>query len=165
MSTNLQRSLPFFGERVPGERGRLGAIMRGTGNNDYAILVPDMPRVSCQWSTSCRPVVVGAQSLTDGLKNTQSMLAAKQPIALLMTKAPFSCWDGLYLPARAELWALRANVPELFSDGWYWTSTENALGDGAYIQDFAGVGSLWTIKSNEYFVRFVRKIPLTRLHH
>lgn len=162
MSPILPRFLPFFGEIVPGEDARFGAIMRGEAGKDYAILVPDMPLISCQWSAYSRKLVVGMQSLTDGYKNTQAMLAAKNSLALLMKELPFLYRTDLYLPAKAELWALRANVPELFSEGWYWTSTENSAGDGAYIQDFSGCGSTWSIKTNKHHVRFVRKIPLTR---
>lgn len=51
---NHHPTLPTFGEIVPGEGGRLGAIMRGgivngTRQPDYAIIVPDLPTIALPW--------------------------------------------------------------------------------------------------------------------
>lgn len=161
----LQRqTLPTFGEIVPGEGGRLGAIMRGSLVNgvrqaDYAIIVPDLPGKDMPWGQ--RGVeVVGADSLTDGLTNTAAMLAAKCPSALHIAQLRTSEGHAdLYLPARAELWALRANVPELFDKAWHWSSTQTS-GYNAFVQSFENGNSDWNSKGNDYRVRAVRRIPL-----
>jgi hypothetical protein len=155
---------PTFGEVVPGEGGRLGAIMRGSVVNsvrqpDYALIVPDIAGKKLAWGK--RGVdVVGAMSLTDGQANTAAMLAAKCPPALHISKLKTA--EGhtdLYLPARAELWALRANVPDLFEKTLHWGSTQ--VGSHfAFTQSFDDGWSIWDFKDDELLVRPVRRIPL-----
>lgn len=168
MSTQTQRpTLPTFGEVVPGEGGRLGAIMRGDivagiRQPDYAIIVPDLPGITLPWGKRGQDVT-GAASLTDGMTNTAAMLTAKCPPALRIAKLKTS--EGhtdLYLPARAEYWALRANVPELFDKAWHWSSTQGSSGS-AFIQSFEGGGSSWVGKVSDCRVRAVRRIPLQHL--
>lgn len=161
---NRRPTLPTFGEIVPGEGGRLGAIARGNivagvRQPDYAIIVPDLPGIDLPWGQRGQDVT-GATSLTDGLANTAAMLAAKCPPALHIAQLKTS--EGhtdLYLPARAEMWALRANVPELFDKVWHLTSTQGS-GSTAFIQSFEGGGSAWFSKGSDYRVRAVRRIPL-----
>lgn len=159
-----RHTLPTFGEVVPGAGGRLGAIMRGAlvgkvRQPDYAIIVPDLPTVSLQWGEYGKEVP-NCNSLTDGLANTQAMLAAKCPPALHIAdlNAKHEHKD-LYLPARGELWALRANVPELFEKGWHWSSTQDSS-NHAFIQDFEYGLSYWYFKDTTYRVRPVRRIQL-----
>ena len=156
-------TLPPFGEIVPGEGGRLGGIMRGAlidgvRQPDYALIVPDLPAVRLKWGKDIE--VKGANSLTDGLSNTQAMLAAQCPPALHI--AGLKTAEGhsdLYLPARGEMWALRAHVPELFEKDWHWTSTQ--LGRGtAFVQDFEYGSSCWNGKDGGSLVRAARRIPL-----
>lgn len=167
MKTNpapQRQTLPTFGEIVPGEGGRLGAIMRGNVVNgvrqaDYAIIVPDLPGKDMAWGPRGVEVAL-ADSLTDGLANTAAMLAAKCASALHIANLRTS--EGhtdLYLPARTELWALCANVPELFDKVWHWSSTQNS-GDDAFIQSFEYGTSYWGSKDYDYRVRAVRRIPL-----
>lgn len=164
MSKKTQRTLPTFGEAVPGEGGRLGAIMRGNvvdgvRQPDYAIIVPDLPGIDLPWGQRGEDVT-GATSLTDGQVNTAAMLAAKCPPALHIAQLKTS--EGhtdLYLPARAELWALRANVPELFDKAWHWSSTQ-VSGLSAFIQSVEDGSSGWDDKDIYYRVRAVRRIPL-----
>lgn len=165
MKQQTQRpTLPTFGEVVPGEGGRLGAIMRGNivdgvRQPDYAVIVPDLKGIDLAWGKREQDVT-GAQSLTDGLANTAAMLAAKCPPALHIASLKTS--EGhtdLYLPARAELWALRANVPELFDKAWHWSSTQGS-GSYAFVQSFEFGSSDWDSKDDDYRVRAVRRIPL-----
>jgi hypothetical protein len=164
MKQQPQRTLPTFGEPVPGEGGRLGAIMRGSVVDgviqpDYAIIVPDLPGVDLEWGKRGQEVP-GATSLTDGLANTAAMLAAKCKPALHIAKLKTAEGHAdLYLPARAELWALRANVPELFETRWHWTSTQLSA-DNAFVQAFESGLSDWYGKVLDYRVRAVRRIPL-----
>ncbi len=159
-----QRTLPTFGEIVTGEGGRLGAIMRGHVVNgvrepDYAIIVPDLPSATLKWGTY-GVEIEGAKNLTNGLRNTAEMLAANCPPALHIAKLVTSEGHAdLYLPARGELWALRANVPELFEKAWHWSSTQHDRGS-AFAQDFENGNSYWSGKDDELRVRAVRRIPL-----
>lgn len=159
---NHHPTLPTFGEIVPGEGGRLGAIMRGsivngTRQPDYAIIVPDLPTIALPWGKN--EEIKGADSLTDGLANTQAMHAAKCPPALHIAKLNAEGHTDLYLPARAEMWALRGNVPELFEKDWHWTSTQDSR-DFAFVQGFEIGYSGWYGKGNDCRVRAVRRIPL-----
>lgn len=160
----MRPTLPTFGEVVPGEGGRLGAIMRGPvvdgiRQPDYALIVPDLPGKKLAWGK--RGVdIAGAMSLTDGQANTAAMLAANCPPALHISKLKTA--EGhtdLYLPARAELWALHANVPELFEKALHWSSTQNGS-YYAFSQSFEGGSSNWGLKDDEFLVRPVRRIPL-----
>lgn len=156
-------TLPTFGEIVPGEGGRLGAIMRGSlidgvRQADYAIIVPDLPSVHLPWGT--RGVEVkNANSMTDGHWNTLAMLIAKCPPAIHVTELKVDGHEDLYLPARAELQALWANVPELFDKAWHWSSTQSSA-YGAFVQVFEYGDSDWNGKDYDYRVRAVRRIPL-----
>lgn len=165
MSKQTQRpTLPTFGEVVPGEGGRLGAIMRGSivagvRQADYAIIVPDLPGIDLPWGQRDQDVT-GATSLTDGLANTAAMLAAKCPAALHIAKLKtIEGHTDLYLAARAEYWALRANAPELFDKSIHWTSTQIS-GYGAFAQNFEDGYSYWVSKGSVFRVRAVRRIPL-----
>lgn len=156
-------TLPTFGEIVPGEGGRLGAIMRGSlidgvRQPDYAIIVPELPTVSLTWGQ--RGVTVkGADSMTDGQYNTLAMLVAKCPPAMHIAELTADGHDDLYLPARAEIQALWANVPELFDKGYHWSSTQSSA-ISAFVQDFEDGSSYWGGKDYDFRVRAVRRIPL-----
>lgn len=158
-----QISLPTFGEVVPGEGGRLGAIMRGNlvggvRQDDYALIVPKVTPIKLQWGVYAE-LVPGADSLTDGLANTQAMLRAKCPPALHIAALEAEGNKDLYLAARAEYWALRANVPELFATAYHWTSTQGSS-NYAVAQDFEDAVSDWHYKNVEFLVVPVRRIPL-----
>ena len=156
-------TLPSFGDIVPGESGRLGGIMRGAlvdgvHQPDYALIVPDMPALDMAWGVYGEEVP-GADSLTDGLANTQAMLAKKCAPAVHIAGLVIDSRTDFYLPARGELWALRANVPELFAKAYHWSSSQHSR-DGAVVQDFEYGGSSWNDKDYEFRVRAVRVIPL-----
>ena len=160
---NQQPTLPSFGEIVPGEGGRLGGIMRGAlidgvRQADYALIVPDLPAVRLKWGSATE--IKGASSLTDGLANTAAMLEANCPPAIhVATLKTAEGHTDLYLPARSEMWALRANVPELFDKDWHWTSTQNSR-SSAFVQYFEFGYSDWSHKGDDFLVRAVRRIPL-----
>ena len=156
-------TLPTFGAIVPGEGGRLGAIMRGSvidglRQPDYAIIVPDLPSVQLAWGQ--RGVEVkNANSMTDGQLNTLAMLIANCPPALHIAELRAEGHEDLYLPARAELQALWANVPELFEKRWHWSSTQYSASN-AFVQCFEYGNSYWNGKDCDFRVRAVRRIPL-----
>ncbi|MFZ2306191.1 MAG: DUF1566 domain-containing protein [Rhodoferax sp.] len=156
-------TLPTFGAIVPGEGGHLAGIMRGPVVNgerqpDYALIVAITPAVLLPWGEYGKEVA-GACSLTDGLANTQAMLKAKCPPALHVAGIEIEGHKDYYLPARAELWAARANVPELFDKAWHWSSTQHSRLN-AFVQVFEYGGSFWNRKDYEHRVRAFRRIPL-----
>jgi hypothetical protein len=159
-------TLPTFGEIVPGTGGRLGAIMRGAlvdggRQADYAVIVPDAKEANLgrmAWGKYDQDVA-GAASLTDGLANTIAMAAAGCAAAVKVRSLSIDGCGDFYIPSRAEMWALRANVPELFDKEWHWTSTQSSRND-ACVQDFANGGSGWFTKGSGCRVRAVRRIQL-----
>jgi hypothetical protein len=166
----MQPTLPTFGEFVPGAGGRLGAIMRGAlispkgkkRHPDYAVIVPDLPGIDLPWGEYGKQIE-GANSLTDGWANTSAMLKtpphnkhAAQYIAELCEKHGI---PDLYLGSRAEMWALRANVPELFDKVLHWTSTQFSAND-AFAQGFEFGVSDWFSKDLRFRVRALRRIQL-----
>jgi hypothetical protein len=164
-------TLPPFGEIVPGEGGRLGAIMRGdlvegVRQPDYAIIVSGLPciagdDVKMAWGSYGKQIA-GAASLTDGQANTAAMLKAKLPIARRVTAVTADGHSDFYLPARNELRALYLTVPELFAkQGYYWSSTQNDA-HYAFCQDFEDGYSTWCTKFSQLRVRACRRI---QLHH
>lgn len=159
-------TLPTFGDIVPGEGGRLGAIMRGElvdgiRQPDYAVIVPDDKAANLgpmKWGKYGQDVS-GAMSLLDGLANTIAMAKAGSAAALQVVALVIDNRADFYIPSRGEMWALRANVPELFEKEWHWTSTQIGR-DGAFVQTFAYGDSNWFVKDNESRVRAVRRIQL-----
>lgn len=159
----MSKTLPTFGEIVPGEGGRLGAIMRGTLVNgvrqpDYAVILADTEAPTLAWGEYGKRVE-GADSLTDGQTNTAAMLKAGSQAAKHVAALNIDGHADWYIPARGELWALRANVPELFAKEWHWSSTQYSA-DLAFVQDFENGTSSWDLKVSEYRVRAVRRIQL-----
>jgi hypothetical protein len=164
----MQKSLPTFGELVPGEGGRLAGIMRGAlvdgvRQPDYALIVADKPvgdlgRMA--WGEYGKDVP-GASSLTDGRSNTSAMAAAGSKAALAVQDLTIDGHAYWYIPSRAELWAARANVPELFDKEWHWSSTQTSR-YYAYVQGFENGYSGWGGKVTEHRVRAFRRI---QLHH
>lgn len=161
-----QPTLPTFGEIVPGEGGRLGAILRGAlidgvRQPDYAVIVPDADAseiASIQWGPY-GDAAPGAGSITDGWSNTLAMAQAGCESAKRVRAMSVDGHQDLYIPSRGELWALRANVPELFAKEWYWSSTQYSRSN-AFAQVFEYGTSYWRHKGNEFRVRAVRRIPL-----
>lgn len=165
---NQQPTLPSFGEIVPGEGGRLGAIMRGEMVDgvrlpDYAVIVPDAKGTQiAKAAYGCYGVdIAGTGSLLDGLANTRAMAAAGSDTAKKVLDMKVNGHADLYIPSRGEMWALRANVPELFEKEYHWTSTQGGR-YYAYVQYVAYGYSGWGTKGNDYRVRAVRRI---QLHH
>jgi hypothetical protein len=159
-------TLPTFGEIVPGEGGRLGAIMRGALVNgvrqpDYAVIVPDDKAAdlgTMKWGKSGQDVPEAA-SLTDGWSNTIAMGKAGCVPALRACGLEIEGHSDFYIPSRGEMWALRANAPELFAKEWHWTSTQDGR-HVAFVQVFAYGDSGWNSKDGECRVRAVRRIQL-----
>jgi hypothetical protein len=155
---------PKIGEVWPSQGGIVGALMRGiNGNPDYYLILPTDPAAynkAIAWGERGKDIK-GATCSYDGLANTQALIKAS-------TKTPAADWaanlliddhDDFYLPSRRELRALWVNVPELFEDGYYWTSTQYSA-NNAWDQDFAdGYQNYWD-KGDEDRARAVRRLSV-----
>lgn len=160
---NRTPTLPTFGTDVPGAGGILSGIMRGPlvkglRQPDYALIAANVTGILMPWG-EYGTTVKGCDSLTDGLANTQAMLAAKCPPAVHLSGLEIEGHKDWYLPARAELWAAYANTPELFAKSIHWTSTQLSS-DLAFAQDFEHGFSRWFLKDCQRLVRPFRRIQL-----
>ncbi|MBP4048991.1 DUF1566 domain-containing protein [Chromobacterium violaceum] len=136
-------TLPKIGEPWPEQGGVYAGLMRGeNGQPDYHLIVAADPAAYLEeiaWGGYGEDEP-GAKSEFDGLANTQALVASEQshPVAEWAAALTIDGHQDLYLPARRELRLCWVNVPELFKDGWHWSSTQaspchawfQAFGDG-----------------------------------
>lgn len=157
-------AIPALGEYWPGQGGVNAGLMRGhDGTPDYYLIVAsgaDAEFQDVKWGPY-NHTVSGASSAWDGLTNTKAMLNDREAHPAADRATSYSC-DGktdYYLPARRELQLAEANCPEVFSDGWHWSSTQRSAGSAFYLT-FDGGGQLNHGKYNEFRVRPVRAIMI-----
>jgi hypothetical protein len=171
VDSTITLTLPAFGVIVPGQGGYFAGIMRGSVVDGieappYALLVADEAgdeAVGVAWGKYGEDVP-GCASRTDGLANTEAMLAAGCPAARRARECDIGGHGDWYLPALGELNMAAANVPELFSkDGYYWSSTQDSR-ISAFVQGFEIGISHWGFKDYEHRVRAFRRIPLELLN-
>lgn len=158
-------TIPLFGDTVPGQGGRLGAILRGAaadGSEDYALIVVECEGAEIEdvvWSEAYTEIQ-GADSVHDGAANTAAMAAAGLLLALRIQALEVDGHKDCYLPSAAELRALSATVPHLFNkDDWYWSSTQYSR-YFAWCQDFEYGDSSAGYKGGRHRARAVRKVQL-----
>ncbi len=161
-ASDTASSIPALGEYWPAQGGVNAGLMRGQdGTPDYYLIVAtgsDAEFQDVKWGPYSH-AVNGASSPWDGLANTKAMLADSQPHPAADRATCYSC-DGhsdYYLPARRELQLAEANCPEVFSDGWHWSSTQRSA-DFAFGLDFVDGGQLSHDKYLELRVRPVRRL-------
>lgn len=117
-----------LGDYWPGEGGHLAGVMRGeNGGPDYYLIVPAGPNAEfkAKWG-GYEHETPSASSASDGMANTKAMAADSEQHPAAKRAIEFNA-DGhadYYLPARRELQLAEANVPELFSKGYHWSSTQ-----------------------------------------
>jgi hypothetical protein len=120
---------PRLGQFWPGQGGVYAGIARGEhGQPDYHVIVPTAPEAShaaIAWGPRDTNTQ-GACSHLDGLANTIALVAHQQehPAAKWAASLHIDGHSDFYLPARCELRLCWVNVPELFAQGWYWSSTQ-----------------------------------------
>ncbi|MCB4365426.1 hypothetical protein KIH07_16910 [Hydrogenophaga taeniospiralis] len=120
----------------------------------FALLLPaDFAAVGEKaWGEYGRKIE-GADSLHDGLSNTQALAAASSPAAA----AVMAHGDGCYLPSRVEALQLFATLKDQIGGGWIWTSTQSSA-DDAWYQLFSGGLQHAYYKGCEF-----RAVPVRRL--
>lgn len=132
-------SVPPLGAYWPGEGGHNGGLIRGeNGQPDYYLIVAAGPAAEfrTEWG-GYEHSTEGADSASDGQANTKALLAdsVEHPAAKLASEFSADGHTDFYLAARRELQVAEANVPELFSKGYHWSSTQSSA-DLAFIMDF-----------------------------
>ncbi|END0136183.1 DUF1566 domain-containing protein [Pseudomonas aeruginosa] len=104
--------------------------------------------------------VDGAVSYRDGASNTIAMAEAGSPIA----KQSLEIGEGVFIPSVLELALLfsakQAGELSGFADRWYWSSSQYSA-DDAFGTDFLDGTTRSDVKTSDFRVRPVRKIPIT----
>ena len=114
-------SRPRIGEYLPGQGGIYIGDFRGDVDTVYGLIMAEPKSVMSmagQWDAE------DARDLSewDGLDNTRR-LRGKSPAATLASDYEADGHHDFYLPSRRETMIALGNVPQLFKDDWYWTST------------------------------------------
>lgn len=170
MVQSVSFTLPAFGSLIPGQGGRLAAIMRGAvvdgvEQPPYALLISAHASNEAQipWAYNYSVSAPGATSLTDGLANTEEMLKGRCDAAGHIRNNALDGNGDWYLPSIGEMRVLRANVMDLLGTptSSYWTSTVKGSQPVSYMVDSDRVAPFDQICRN--FVRPVRRVPLTLL--
>lgn len=166
-----EQAPPRIGSLWEEQGGIYAGVMRGhDGKPDYHLILPpaaeiaeiayggrgqDEPGAACDW---------------DGLRNTAALATSKHshPAAAWARQQVTPCtrrldhqqtarYTDLYLPSRRELRLAWTNVPELFTEGWYWSSTQCSP-HGAWIQLFSNGLQSNVGKGYSYRARAVRRL-------
>ena len=154
--------VPALGEYWPGQGGVNAGLVRGWGGvRDYYLIVArgaeDEFEDLAYGPRDCE--VAGADSAWDGLANTKALLASGHSHPAAEAAAGFTC-DGhtdFYLPARRELQLAEANVPDVFSKAWHWSSSQRSALH-AFGMTFVDGSQYLNAKDYEGRVRPVRRL-------
>lgn len=126
-STKHPTSIPNIGGYWAGQGGIFAGLIRGDGDKPDRLLI-----VPTDAAAEFAPSVWGPdrQQIKDcddrryGLVNTKSMAAAGSDLASKCLALEIEGHSDFYLPSRDELRLCCMNVPEIFEQAWYWTSTQ-----------------------------------------
>ncbi|RTX31113.1 DUF1566 domain-containing protein [Pseudomonas aeruginosa] len=150
--------IPAIGAEWPGQGGIYAGLMRGhDGHPDYHLIVASAESYGeFQWGGYGRKS--SATSKWDGLANTKALVEeGVHPAAEFAASITISGHKDFYLPAQAELMLAWANVPEVFAEGWHWSSTQYSANSAFYTYFGGGyTGSL--DKYHDFRVRPVRRL-------
>lgn len=156
---------PSIGQPWPGQGGIYAGLMRGeNGTPDYHLIVPTSPTAAVDvipWGSHGKSED-GAISDADGLANTRALVDSKHshPAAEWAACLEVDEHRDFYLPARRELRLCWVNVPELFPEGWHWSSTQYSP-HFAWLQVFGGGDQSLVHEDIEFRARAVRRILTT----
>lgn len=148
--------VPPIGAEWPGQGGINGGLFRGRdGQPDYYLIWAKEDAKDLKWGG------YGSESESaskwDGLANTQALIAEDgHPAAEYAVSVTADGHADFYLPSQAELMMAWANVPELFSKEWYWSSTQYSS-SYAFFTSFPGAYTVTSGKLSEFRVRAVRR--------
>ena len=151
-------SIPPIGEPWPGEGGVNGGLFQG-GDRPYYLIIPTGTDAEAKLEFgSYGKEFDGAMSPHDGMTNTADLVETDNnyPAAQFCAKFERDGHKDFYLMARREASFLEGTVPQEFSKGTHWTSTQYSA-HGAYYMDFEAGWLLYSDKNNERLVRPVRR--------
>ncbi|MBD9573770.1 DUF1566 domain-containing protein [Pseudomonas sp. PDM23] len=150
--------VPAIGAEWPGQGGVYAGLMRGRdGHPDYHLIIaPAESDGELQWGGYGDKST--ATSKWDGLANTKALIEeGNHPAAEFAASVTIGDHNDFYLPAQAELMLAWANVPEAFSEGYHWSSSQYSANYAFYV-DFSVGWTSCNDKSNVFRVRPVRRI-------
>ena len=153
--------LPRLGAFWPGQGGVFAGTIRGRdGHPDYHLIVASGPEAEADdiaWGGYGKES--GATSAWDGMANTSALVDSEidHPAAQWADALEHEGHADWYLPAQAELTMAWANVPELFSKGWHWSSSQFSA-SYAWLQLFNDGDQTSSAKGNELRARAVRRL-------
>ena len=158
------QSPPPAGQYWPEQGGVYAGIVRGEdGQADHYLIVSTSPAGYCESVTwgGYETNEPGARHERDGLANTVSLCDSDtdHPAAQWAAALEIDGHSDWYLPARRELRLLWINVPELFAEGWYWSSTQFSP-DDAWGQVFDGGSQSYGHKCGFGRARAVRRLSV-----
>lgn len=163
-SATAQPSLPAVGTYWKEQGGIYAGIVRGEdGQPDHHLIVATDPSGHAE-SVAWGGYEIDEPDATherDGLANTLALVEsdADHPAAEWAAGLIIEGHADWYLPARRELRLLWINVPELFEDDWYWSSTQYSP-LSAWTQDFDGGVQISGHKVTEGRARAVRRLSV-----
>lgn len=153
--------LPRLGAYWHGQGGVFAGTIRGRDDHpNYHLIVASGPEGEAddlEWGGHGKES--GATSAWDGLANTRALVESEIDHPAAQWAAALE-HDGLvdwYLPAQAELTMAWANVPELFSKCWHWSSSQFSA-NNAWHQGFGDGDQSNYGKLNEFRARAVRRL-------
>ncbi|HHN2094121.1 TPA: DUF1566 domain-containing protein [Pseudomonas aeruginosa] len=150
--------IPAIGAEWPGQGGIYAGLMRGhDGHPDYHLIVASAESDGeLQWGGYGSKS--SATSKWDGLANTKALVEeGGHPAAEFAASVTISGHNDFYLPAQAELMLAWANVPEVFAEGWHWSSTQYSA-NGAVSTTFYDGYTYSNGKLGVFRVRPVRRL-------
>ena len=157
----LTGGIPRIGEQWPSLGGVNAGLMRGQDGPDYYLIVPthsDAFIREIAWGSRGTDEA-GAKSEWDGAANTRALIESghSHPAAEQIAALVIDGHSDFYLPARREIRLAWVNVPELFEDGYYWTSTQFSS-SYAWCQYFDDGGQSSYGKGESLRARAVRRL-------
>ncbi|MCY1531811.1 hypothetical protein D9M68_670500 [compost metagenome] len=158
LSPAAPENIPSLGAYWPGEGGHYAGLVRGeNGAPDYYLIVPAGTEAEATLAYGgYGHETEGASSASDGRANTKALLedGKDHPAAKFCGQFTADGHRDFYLPARRELQVAEANVPELFSKAYHWSSTQFSSYD-AYLMNF---GDGWQSGYDKRYERPVRPV-------
>jgi hypothetical protein len=153
-----------LGSFAPEQGGYYAGIIRGEGDAPahHLFVAPENASADDVIWGEYGKKIDGADSVNDGLANTEALIAAGEcPAAEACHAYRGNGFDDWYLPSQAELNVCYANAREHFADRWYWSSTQYSPGY-AWLQTFYDGYQGYVPKSTSLRVRAVRRLTIGR---
>lgn len=157
VATAVASIIPAIGAEWPEQGGIYAGLMRGRDDHpDYHLIIA-MSESDGEFQWGGYGDESSATSKWDGLANTRALIEeGDHPAAEFAASRTMGGHSDFYLPAQAELMLAWVNIPEAFSEGWHWSSTQSSSG-GAFYTDF-GTGDAGNLGKGDHLrVRPVRR--------